>query len=265
MKWKSLPPGLSVPHRVLVAKLRLLRECSERTQAAIASDANIAPTTLSNHLNGGRVPEESLLKSLFEVIEPEALAAGHTLPCTYEELRTLREHAAARHCPCCRHTVAASPTARSRPASSVTVAPASPTVRPRRIVRPRARVHVRPDASAVVPAALPVPLPEGDRQSTEQAGPAWTELETVLRYFATGRTRDAGVMLWRVGSTASPSEVVEAVASCRTAGKDAAAETVLSSASERADRQAVLNITAALHKAGQHMDVAYLLSAAAQD
>lgn len=75
----------------------------------------------------------------------------------------------------------------------------------------------------------------------------------------------AGVMLWRVGSTASPSEVVEAVASCRTAGKDAAAETVLSSASERADRQAVLNITAALHKAGQHMDVAYLLSAAAQD
>ncbi len=112
--------------------------------------------------------------------------------------------------------------------------------------------------------ARPVPPGGGDRPRTAVADTSWAELKTLNVYLSDGRYRDAGLLLWRAGRTLNAAELVEAVDSCRSAGLDEAAESVLTSASERADRQAVLNIAAALEHAGREQDVAFLLNAATQ-
>lgn len=99
-KWKELSSNITAAHRALVSAMREIRECSPRTQAEIARDAHQAATTLSNHLNGGRVPEETLLRDFYEVIEKDA-AGGEALPHTLDALLELRVHAQKRHCECC--------------------------------------------------------------------------------------------------------------------------------------------------------------------
>ncbi|WP_030297989.1 hypothetical protein [Streptomyces katrae] len=111
---------------------------------------------------------------------------------------------------------------------------------------------------------MPVPPEEGDRPHRDSPRAQWTELETLTGFISSGRERDAGLLLWRAGRTLSAPELIAAVDSCRTAGLNAAAESVLSGVTERADRQAVLNITAAFQHAGRHEDVGFLLAAASQ-
>ncbi|MGW1264028.1 hypothetical protein ACWD7Y_18915 [Streptomyces drozdowiczii] len=81
-------------------------------------------------------------------------------------------------------------------------------------------------------------------------------------YLADGRKHDAGFLLWQAGASYSAPGIVEAVGSCRTAGLDEAAEAILINVAERTDRQAVLNIAAALGDAGRHEDVTFILTAA---
>lgn len=98
--WKELPPATTAAHRAFVTALREIRECSTRTQAEIARDAHQEPTTLSNHLNAGRIPEESLLRDFYGVVEKDA-AGNCALPHTLEFLLDLRIHAKKKHCACC--------------------------------------------------------------------------------------------------------------------------------------------------------------------
>lgn len=256
-KWKELPGDISTAHRVLVAALREVRECSPRTQTAIARDAVLAATTLSNHLNGGRIPEERLLRDLYKVMEEDANANGLLVPYTLDSLLELRSHALKKHCRCC--TVGYPPAEADEPATQT----ARSRFRSRRL---RMRLAHRREIKALsAQMKVPVPRQEGDRHLAETAVITWAELGVVTHYLAEGRNRDADIMLWRAGASFSADEVLSVVASCRAAGLEDAAETVLITAAEREDKQAVLNISAAFQQAGRHEDVALILAAAARD
>ncbi|MFF9573461.1 hypothetical protein [Streptomyces sp. NPDC014685] len=255
-KWKELPNDISAAHHALVTAMREVRECSPRTQAEIAADAHQAPTTLSNHLNGGRVPGESLLRGFYEVIEKDATGP---LPHTLDALLELRLDAQKRHCDCCSvgYPSADSPANAERPASTAVQKPPM-----RRALRLRRRARRRTFSVPQEQTRVPVPHAEGDRHPTEVAELTWSETQLVARYLADGQSRDADLLLWRAGVSYSAEEIVRAVASCHSAGLLDAAETILLNAAERSDRQAVLNITAALNDAGRHEDVKFLLTAA---
>lgn len=249
--------------------LRRLRECTSRTQAEIAAQAFLVASSLSNHLNGGRIPEESLLGAFFTAVQADASQQGTELPCTLAELLELRRRARIQHCDCLPHSASQQPSRGSAgdpPASTLTPVRAARRLRSRaHRLTTRSRAHASSTAHAVPPETkVPVPPAEGDRPRTGLSGAAWTELETVTRFLADGRNRDAGFLLWRAGKTLSARQIIDAVASCREAGLHEAAESVLAGVSERADRQAVLNITAALQAAGRHQDVGFLLSAASR-
>ncbi|MFJ7197408.1 MULTISPECIES: hypothetical protein [unclassified Streptomyces] len=258
-KWKELSSDISAAHRVLVAAMREVRECSPRTQAEIAKDAHQAPTTLSNHLNGGRIPEESLLRDFYGVIEKDTAAP---LPHTLGALLDLRVHAQKRHCDCCSigYPTADAPANEEQPASRAVQKP--PT---RRVPRLSHRSRRRSLSMLQERMRVPVPLPEGDRHPAEAAELTWSETGLVARYLADGQSRDADLLLWQAGTSYAADEIVRAVASCRSAGLTEAAETILINAAERPDRQAVLNITAAFSSAGRHEDVGFLLTAAMRE
>ncbi|MFF4643634.1 hypothetical protein [Streptomyces sp. NPDC001389] len=268
-KWKKLPPDLPEAHREFVLMLRKLRECSPRTQAAIARSGYLVATSLSNHLNGGRIPDEPLVRAFYRVIQDDVSAAGTMgvrLPCSLEELLELRRLARVQHCACVPHPRTAPPgeSKAEAPASQVSgpaLARPSPGATRRRLRRRNALTRTAVFAASARQ-RVPVPLHEGDRPRTLAADTDWSEMRTLTGFLSEGRDRDAGLLLWRAGRTLSAPELVEAIGSCRAAGLDEAAESVLTSASERADKQAVLNIVAALRHAGREQDVEYLLTAA---
>ncbi|MCY0929739.1 hypothetical protein OTB20_26815 [Streptomyces sp. H27-H1] len=264
--------------------LRRLRDCSARTQAEIASAGFLVATSLSNHLNGARIPAEPQVRSFFKAIQDEVSAPGAEddtpWPCTLEELLELRLLARAQHCDCMPHsendTKAPQEEADSR-ADDGAPAPRRPERGPVRRADRRLGIQRRPNPSlrsrsralsraaidtAVARSRMPVPPEEGDRLPAGSLAAGWTELETLAGFMAAGRNRDAGLLLWRAGTTLSATEVLEVVHSCRTAGFHEAAESVLTSVGERADKQAVLNIAAAFQQAGQSGEVGLLLSAA---
>ncbi|WP_143195114.1 hypothetical protein [Streptomyces sp. CB02488] len=242
--------------------MREVRECSHRTQADIAKDANQEPTTLSNHLNAGRIPEETLLRDFYVVIEKDASGNGNgPLPHTLENLLALRIDAKKKHCECCSVGYPSTPNEAGQPQ------PASPTaahpelLRARRLRRRTRRREISVPGEDI---RVPVPREEGDRHPAHAAELTWTETAVVARYLANGQKRDAGLMLWQAGASYSAEKIVQAVASCRSAGLQDAAEAILINVADRADRQAVLSIVAALNDAGRHEDVAFTLAAAAQ-
>ncbi|MGW1707242.1 hypothetical protein ACWCP8_17280 [Streptomyces sp. NPDC002206] len=260
-KWKELPSNTTSAHRALVTAMREIRDCSPRTQAAIAGNAHQAATTLSNHLNGGRIPEEPLLRDFYEVIEKDAAAEGVLLPHTLDALLELRVQAQKKHCRCCSvgYPPAHTQTGPEQPAPRIVRN--SPVRRARSL---RRQVRRREFSVLQERMRVPVPRAEGDRHPAQAAEVTWTETGVVARYLADGRKRDADLLLWRAGTSYSADNILRAVSSCRSAGLRDAAETILITAAERTDKQAVLNITAAFNNAGRHEDVAFMLAAATQ-
>ncbi|MFD5418757.1 hypothetical protein ACFWJT_12085 [Streptomyces sp. NPDC127069] len=270
-KWKDLPTDLPSAHRELVEMLRRLRDCSHRSQADIASSGFLVESTLSNHLNGVRIPEEPQVSAFFKAISDELKGRkgeGPELPCSLDELLELRRLARVQHCACVPHPQAgtapvaadASPAfSDSRPAMKFAAPRGSRT---RRRFPPGKTISRLTRQRVLARRQVPVPPAEGDRPRTGLPAPDWTELETLTAFLADGRSRDAGLLLWRAGRTLSPVELVAAVGACRAAGLADAAEAVLTSVSERSDKQAVLNIAAAFQYAERAEDVAFLLSAA---
>ncbi|MHC3819282.1 hypothetical protein [Streptomyces sp. DT9] len=260
--WKELPPHIGAAQSALTTALREIRECSPRTQAQIAKDACQEPTTLSNHLNAGRIPDESLLRGFYATVEKDAATSGKgPLPHTLDDLLVLRLDAKTKHCGCCTVGYPAAAEQPEKPAQQ----PASPVVshpglaRARRLRRRSRRREVSVPQEHT---GVPVPLGEGDRHPTESAELTWPETGLVARYLADGQNHEAGFLLWQAGASYSAPGIVEAVTSCRVAGLNDAAEAILVSVTERADRQAVLNVAAALNDAGRHGDVTFMLTAA---
>ncbi|MCX5198395.1 hypothetical protein OOK31_31695 [Streptomyces sp. NBC_00249] len=262
---------MSAGHAEFVRMLRRVRDCSLRTQAQIAAAGHIVATSLSNHLNGGRVPEEPQVRAFFTAVQAEVTAAGGEggeLPCSLDELLELRRIARLQHCDCVPHP-RNSVSAEESDGSPALPLSAPAAVRPRshrRRLRSSSRRALSRTAVSAAAARRQVPVPpgEGDRPRAAVAGTGWTELERLAGFIAEGKDRDAGLLLWRAGLTLSAPELINAVASCRTAGFDEAAESVLAGVSERTDRQAVLDITAAFQHAGRHEDVGFLLAASSQ-
>ncbi|THA28313.1 hypothetical protein E6R18_28785 [Streptomyces sp. A1277] len=258
--WKELPSHITAAHRSLVTALREIRECSPRTQADIAKDAHQEPTTLSNHLNGGRIPDETLLRGFYAVVEKDATASGQgRLPHTLDALLEFRTRAKEKHCECCLvgHPAASEQSGQPQPASPIVANPG--LARARRLRRRARRREISLPQERV---RVPVPRPMGDRHPADAAELTWPETELVARYLADDRKHDAGFLLWQAGASYSAPDIVNAVGSCRTAGLHEAADAILINVAERTDRQAVLNIAAALGDAGQHEDVTFILTAA---
>lgn len=155
--WKQLPSDITAAHRELVTALREIRECSPRTQAKIAKDAHQEPTTLSNHLNGGRIPEETLLRDFHAVVEKDA-AGLVPLPHTLDALLELREHAKRKHCECCAigYPGATDQAAQEQPASRIVTNP--DLVRARRLRRRARRREISVPQEQI---GVPVPLRGG--------------------------------------------------------------------------------------------------------
>ncbi|MET9606093.1 hypothetical protein ABZZ17_13625 [Streptomyces sp. NPDC006512] len=207
------------------------------------------------------------MKSFYEAARAAAASIDATLPFTLAELTELRHRASARHCLCCTAasservpgTLDSPPVERKTPAYRTAY-----RIKHERRAQRKQKLASR-SARAAPAAGVPVPQHEGDRHPAQYTdGAAWTELETVARYLSEDRHRDAAILLWRAGTTLTPLQLLEAVSSCRSTGLHEAADAVLTGASQRADKQAVLNITAAFHHAGRHEDVGYLLAASAQ-
>ncbi|MET8296025.1 hypothetical protein ABZW02_18385 [Streptomyces sp. NPDC005180] len=270
-EWKVLPTDLPPAHREFVEMLRRLRDCSHRRQADIAAAAHLVLSSLSNHLNGGRIPEEPQVIAFFKAIRDENETTGGqatALPCSLDELLELRRQARMRHCACVPHAGAAADSSPADdPPAFLAAAPAAVSLpRTRRMRRSSSQGRAASRSTlrrALARRQVPVPAHQGDRPRTALTGGAdWTELETLTAFLTEGRHRDAGLLLWRAGRTLSAAELLDAVGACRSAGLAEAAEAVLTSVSGRPDRQAVLNIVAAFQHAGRGEDVAYLLSAA---
>ncbi|MEU0978269.1 helix-turn-helix transcriptional regulator [Streptomyces griseus] len=263
-KWKELRSSVPPAQRAFVQRLRELREVSDRTQAQIAEAVYLAPTSLSNHFNGGRIPEADHVKKLYKILRDEAATSSRPMPCSLSLLLELRERALVKHCDCC---AAGSPEVAERTPEPQPTTPGSPAPKPvrRRPRRPRVRVSVRRRAIPRAPAQakVPVPLREGDRHLTTPADAAWPEIRSLAESLAAGRSRDADIMLWSAAITLSARDVQMFVAQCRAAGMEEAADQVITNAARR-DAQAVLNIASALHSGEQYADVGLLLAAAAQ-
>ncbi|WP_371623654.1 helix-turn-helix domain-containing protein [Streptomyces sp. NBC_01116] len=264
-RWKELRSSVPPAQRAFVLRLRELREVSDRTQAQIAEDVYLAPTSLSNHFNGGRIPEAEHVKKLYKILRDEAATSSRPMPCSLHSLLELRDKALVKHCDCC---PAGSPEARvssSEPPPMVAGSPAAKSVR-RRPRRPRVRMstprHSIPRAPAQ--AKVPVPLQEGDRHLTTPADAAWPEIRTLADNLSAGRSRDADIMMWSAATTLPARDVQIFVARCRAVGLEEAADQVITNAARR-DAQAVLNIASALHDSEQYADVGLLLAAAAQE
>jgi hypothetical protein len=264
-KWKKLPGSVSLAQRAFVLRLRELREVSDRTQAEIAQDIYLAPTSLSNHFNGGRIPEAEHVKKLYKVLHDEAAAASRAMPCSLPLLLELRAKALVKHCDCCSVSSLEASTAAPEPQPTAAASPAPKHVRcrPR---RPRVRLSTRRRAvlRSPVQAEVPVPLREGDRHLTTPADAAWPEIRTLAENLTTGRSRDADIMMWSAATTLSARDVQIFVAQCRAVGLEEAADQVITNAARR-DAQAVLNIASALHTSEQYADAGLLLAAAAQE
>lgn len=266
---KDIPPQISAPHRRLVVALREVRACSDQTQREIAHRANQAATTLSNHLNGGRMPEIGLLTSFYEAVEEDARKAGRRMPHTLDTLLAMRHQALVKHCMCCSVGYPLSQSATEAVAQRQQEPAWSGIQRSAR--SPGVVTHFRPTPAhslSGVPAQAKVPVPpaEGDRHPQEPSGERlieenWSELRTLRRYLAEGRNRDAFVMLWSAATTLPSEEIPNVVSSCRSAGLDDEADTILTNAGRR-DVQAVLNIASALHDRHLYSDAGVVLSAA---
>ncbi|CAM5591123.1 hypothetical protein SBADM41S_11759 [Streptomyces badius] len=266
-KWKKLPSSVSLPHRAFVLKLRELREVSDRTQAEIAQDVYLAATSLSNHLNGGRIPETEHVEKLYKILRDEAAATSRAMPCSLPLLLELRAKALVKHCGCC---PVGSPGATVADSDAQPTAAGPPALkhvrrRPRRPRRPRVRLSPRHRGIPRAPAQaeVPVPLREGDRHLNTPADAAWPEIRTLAESLSAGRSRDADIMMWSAATTLSARDVQIFVAQCRAAGLGKAADQVITNAARR-DAQAVLNIASALHTSEQYADAGLLLAAAAQ-
>ncbi|MCG7524535.1 hypothetical protein MHW47_08815 [Streptomyces sp. OfavH-34-F] len=259
--WKEPPPHINAAHRALVKALREVRECSPRTQAAIAREANQEPTTLSNHLNGGRIPDESLLRDFYAVVEKDAAATGDgPLPHSLDALLELRTRAKKKHCDCC--TVGHPAATEDSAAQQQPASPAAANPELARTRRLRQHVRRRVFSQRPKPGGVPVPPREGDRHPADAVELTWPEAETIAAYLADGRNHDASFLLWQAGTSYAAADIVSAVTSCRIAGLNDAAEAILINVAERTDRQAVLNVAAALGAAGRHEDVTFILAAA---
>lgn len=260
-RWKDLPVGISAPHRRFVTALRRVRECSGQTQETIASRANQAATTLSNHLNGGRVPEPQLLTSFYKVVEEDAWEKGAELPHPLDALLEMRLAALKKHCSCC---AVGYPADTGESPAEEAEAPASRPVR-------NSGYESRADQNTAVAAGsasgaaartrVPVPLPQGDRHPKILPDENWSELSILTGYLSEGRHRDAYMVLWSAATTLSSHDVTDVVMACRSAGLDDEADTVLASAGGR-DAQAVLNIASAFHDRHLYEDAGVILAAA---
>ncbi|MFG3052768.1 hypothetical protein ACGFZP_17660 [Kitasatospora sp. NPDC048239] len=258
----QIAPSASPAHREFARVLREFCQLITRSTYGPSSQKEIcialetrgrvgkvSQSTLTGLLSATRKPSLHVAMALYGLAlevaanDPEAAAA---VPVAAEDLERLYEQALEYHCDCCSTRLEQLRTCDSSrgvgtPTGLTAAAAAdSPACPP--------------------PLTLPVPPPEGDRQRVADQPPAWQPQEDLERYLRAGRTEDARVVLNHAGTAAAPADVVWAVASCRAAEMDTAADTILQHAGRR-DPADVLLIAKLLVSNSWHTDAGVLLGA----
>ncbi|MFF2508336.1 hypothetical protein ACFVTY_33980 [Streptomyces sp. NPDC058067] len=260
---ERLPAGDTQAGELVSQKEKFLFAFRETLKVAdcahyrIADKAQVGRSSISCYNTGKRVPEKGPLERIYKVVEEQARRHGTAMP--YSLAHLLRLEDATRIERVSPEAAAALPTE----ADSITPTlnghrPASGGFRKRRY-RKRAMLARRKVSPPPQPTEVPVPPREGDRHLTLTDSPHAAAVADYRRHLGAGRIRDAHFIAWVMGSNLPSHEFPQAVASYREAGSDDGAETMLNAAANR-DRQASINITAALLDKGQLSDAHAILN-----
>ena len=251
----GLNPAMTTAQRAFIEAVHEVRCVVGGSQKEIARKLLISQPTLSAHLKGKRTRyQPEFVKALHGLAE--AAAAGRVPLMPLDELEHLRVQAvdSVKLCSRCKMTeeqAAAEQALRARARTALRQVPgrASAAYKLKRI----------PGRAAL--GALPVELREVDRQRGSVDDVPWAPLRVLARHIDAGRSGDARTMLQHAGAAAAPIEVADAVAACREAGLDDAAEAILHYAGNREAVDA-LSIVQALIARQRHSDVDALLRVA---
>ncbi|AUY50500.1 hypothetical protein C2142_17875 [Streptomyces sp. CB01881] len=111
---------------------------------------------------------------------------------------------------------------------------------------------------------LPVPLPEGDRQSVADLPPLGAGLEDAIKHLLAGRDRDAHLVLAEVGDKLPVHRIPDVVTACQGRGFAVAADALLHSAARR-PHDDVLRIVRLFNSAQRYDEADLVLKAATAD
>ncbi|MGW2187641.1 hypothetical protein [Streptomyces sp. NPDC001719] len=280
-----IPPATLPAHRTFTERLRELRLLIDDSLDGIAPKVHSSSTSLSKWLRATELPKDN--GSVVEFHDLAAKSAGPEAglgPHSRDSLISLLEQARAeaeetKLCANCRAALTEEePRAAEAPDLSAVVHAASRERRARpepspdrqkpaiHVGRPYRNASLRRARALQLPAstaqtAAPVPPEEGDRQRPRLPEASWTGLEEVAAHFTGGRVHDAVTILQNAGRTLPVQEVLNAVAACRSAGLNHAAESMLNSAGQR-DIRAVLYLASAFNQQRRHADADVLLRSA---
>ncbi|MBP0451928.1 hypothetical protein J5Y04_20625 [Kitasatospora sp. RG8] len=111
---------------------------------------------------------------------------------------------------------------------------------------------------------LPVPLPEGDRQSVADLPPLEAGLEDAIQHLLAGRDRDAHLVLAEAGDKLPVHRIPDVVTACHGRGFAVAADALLHSAARR-PHDDVLRIVRLFNSAQRYDEADLVLKAATSD
>jgi len=301
-RFGDLDPEATAAHRALALALRALCEAVGGTRKSIAESLHVSEPKLSAHLNARRTrPDRQLIadlhilattksgsngvRALSELTDllGQALRSTHLCWSCQAEMQTppaaeqaaaeqaAAEQAAAEQAAAeqaAAEQAAAEQAAAEQAAAEQAAGPAARIVRPRMRTRTweaRGRVDtLKRIAGTAVRRTLPVPPPQGDRQLLSVPDRTWAPFADLARHLGAGRAGDARTILQHSGTATAPTEVADAVATCRGGGLDEAAEAILHYAGTRGAADA-LRIVRVLNARQQYSDAEVLLRSALEE
>ncbi len=276
-RFGDLDPEATAAHRALALALRALCEAIGGTRKSIAESLHVSEPKLSAHLNARRTrPDRQLIADLHALATAKSGSNGVRALSELTDLlgQALRSTHLCWSCqaemqtPPAAEQAAAEQAAAEQAAAEQAAGPAARMVRPRmrtRTWQARGRVHtLKRIAGTAARRTLPVPPPQGDRQLLSVPDRTWAPFADLARHLGAGRAGDARTILQHSGTATAPTEVADAVATCRGGGLDEAAEAILHYAGTRGAAD-VLRIVRVLNARQQYSDAEVLLRSALEE
>ena len=271
-RFGDLDPEATAAHRALALALRALCEAVGGTRKSIAESLHVSEPKLSAHLNARRTrPDRQLIADLHILATTKSGSNGVRALSELTDLlgQALRSTHLCWSCQAEMQTPpAAEQAAAEQAAAEQAAGPAARIVRPRMRTRTweaRGRVDtLKRIAGTAVRRTLPVPPPQGDRQLLSVPDRTWAPFADLARHLGAGRAGDARTILQHSGTATAPTEVADAVATCRGGGLDEAAEAILHYAGTRGAADA-LRIVRVLNARQQYSDAEVLLRSALEE
>ncbi|MFF3763100.1 hypothetical protein ACFYYR_03290 [Streptomyces sp. NPDC001922] len=273
---ESFPPGCT-PAQVQLAKAlgTLRQQAGDLSLRSMELEVRYSRTSISKCLNAKQLPSVDMIERLHQLAYKYVQASGGTVSIPLPRLLDLRARAAERpcsHCPVVNEPQEQLAMPDDEPATSTEVLhirraaersrkPARSQASKHRSAKELRRLLDRRRSGNGSERVTPVPLQEGDRRHDTDQQQTWDGLEEVRRHLSRGNMLDAAVLLRHHGRSLSSDDLPPAVAACRSAGFDDAAELILSAAGSRG-LNTLLNLASAFNEQQRHTDLEILLRAA---